>query len=254
MSLERAIKKTVEYAAKFGSSINKKEIEQRLISKKVFSKQKINETIKQFPINNKKNIWIKIKIKKAKKLAKLIEINFKDILFLGISGSVASGHPKKNDDIDIFLITKKNKLWITRFKLRWFIFKNKIPHRKYGQREKGNEFCFNLWLDETSLNLPKDKQNLKNAVDLVLLKPLINKQKIYERFIRENSWAKKFVATGYFGLSHRLSIVDRRENKNFGSSLINWLFFGPQYIYMRKRIKQETVGLHSAFFHRPMLK
>ena len=255
MSLEKAIKKTVDYAAKFRSHINKKEIEQRLISKNIFSRKKIEKTLDTIGFKNKKNKWKQLKIKKAQDLAELLAKKFKNILMIGITGSVASGHPKKNDDIDLMIITRSDTLWKTRLELRWWIYKNKIPHRTFGKKEMPDQFCFNLWLDEKSLKLPEDKQNLQNAVDLVLLKTLINKNKIYEKFIRENSWAKKFVATGYFKLVNRSSIIDRRENKNFIlDEVINWCYFWPQYWYMKGKIYQEKVGLHQAFFHRPMIK
>ena len=257
MSLERDIKKTIEYAAKFGCQINKGEIENRLISKNIFSKKQINDALNKFKLMNEKNHWELTKNKKAKKLAKLIKSKFGNILFLGISGSVAAGHPKKNDDIDIVLITLKNKLWITRFQLRWFIFINKIPHRKYGQKEKGNEFCFNLWLDEDFLKIPKSKKNLKNAVDLILLIPLINKRKTYENFLIENDWAKKYVATGYdrkvSSIKYLVSNI-KKENNILVDKIVNWLMFWPQFLYMKKKIRNETVGLHQAFFHRPMIK
>ena len=192
---------------------------------------------------------------KAINIAKIIETKFKDILFLGISGSVASGHPKKNDDIDFLIITKKNRLWKTRLLMRWWIFIKKIPHRKYGEKEKKDQFCFNLWLDESSLALPGNKQNLRNAVDLILLKPLINKKNIYEKFIKGNDWAKKWVATPY----HRLLVgqpttfLNKTKNK-LGDEIMNQIYFWPQYWYMKRKITDEQISLHTAFFHRPMVK
>ena len=193
---------------------------------------------------------MKNKIKKAEELAKLIDKKFKDILFLGITGSVAADFPKKNYDIDLIIITKINKLWVTRLKLRFFIVINKIPHRKFGKKEEKDDFCFNLWLDEKTLEIKDNKQNLRNAIDLILIKPLINKNKIYERFIFANSWAKKWVATGY-SLKPILPSFEKGELKNniFFDKVVNWLVFWPQFWYMKKRIKKEEISLHKAFFH-----
>lgn len=251
MRLKRAIKNTIEYAANFGSHVNKKEIEERLISKKIFSKKEIVNLLEQFDYKDKKNRWCEKKFNKAMNLAEKIGKDFKNILFLGVSGSVASGHPKRSDDIDFLIITKANKLWITRLKTRWWIYKNHIPHRKYGEKERRDEFCFNLWLDENYLLLPKNRQNLKNSIDLVLLKPLINKENTYEKFLLTNEWAKRWVATGYARLVDRSSIVDRRYKKNKKlDKLINYLYFWPQYWYMKRKIGSEQVSLYQAFFHR----
>ena len=252
MSLKRAVKNTIEYAAKFESYINKKEIEERLISKRQFSSEEIKKVTENLDRKSKKNIFYKEKLNKAVKLANKIEINFKDILFLGLSGSVASGHPKKNDDIDFLIITKSNRLWKTRLGLRWWIFKNRIPHRRYSEKEKKDEFCFNLWLDESYLRLSINKQNLKNSVDLILLKPLINRNHIYERFLWANSWAKKWVATPYKNKisNFQFLISNEKQKTNKLEKIMNCLYFWPQYWYMKKKINKEMVGLYQAFFHR----
>lgn len=256
MSLKKAVKNTIEYAAKFESHINKKEIKERLISKNVYSEEEINKILNELNWKNKKNKWYQSKLNKTKVLAKQIEIDFKDILFLGISGSVAAKYPKKGDDIDLLIIAKSNKLWKTRLKLRWWIFKNQIPHRKYRAEEKENDFCFNLWLDESNLLLPENRRNLKNSVDLVLLKPLINRNKTYEKFLLINDWARKWVATPYFDKIQdiRSEILDKKVKQNIFDKVMNYLYFWPQYGYMSLKIKEETVGLHQAFFHRQMVK
>jgi len=253
MSVKSAVKRTIEYANNFGSHININEIKKRLISKKIYSEEIIGEEISKLNWKNKKNKWEKIKITKAKKLALKLKNKFKEILFLGISGSVATGHPKKNDDIDILVITKANTLWKNRFFLRWWMYKNNIPHRKYNKKELKDQFCFNLWLDENYLQIPKNQQNLKNAIDLLILKPLINKKHTYEKFVLGNVWAKKFVATGYSKKMSdvRCQISDNTKNKNnVLSQISNWCYFWPQYWYMKPKMFKEKVGLYQAFFHR----
>lgn len=258
MKLITAIKKTIDYAASFGSHINKKEIEQRLISNKIFTKSEINNEIKKIKWKNKKNKWNKLKMAKAKQFALLIEDRFKEVFFLGISGSVASGHPKENDDIDLLIVTKADTLWKNRLKLRWWVYKNKIPHRKFETEEIKDQFCFNLWLDEKFLEIPKDMHNLKNATDLILLIPLLNKNKTYEKILVKNSWVKKYLATGYMNKLSDCQIVrlsDKTKNRSeILKKISNWIYFWPQYVYMKNKIRQEKIGLHQAFFHRQMIK
>jgi hypothetical protein len=256
MKVNLAIKKTIKYAHGFKSYLNKNEISERLISKKIFLKEDIREGIKKINEVDKTNNWYVEKFKKAKILAQKIDKKFSDILFLGISGSVASSHPKKNDDIDFLVITKNNKLWKTRLFLRWWIWKKQIPHRKYSKKGKKDEFCFNLWLDESSLLLPINKHNLRNAVDLVLLRPLINRNKSYEKFISANDWAKKWVATPYENkiFNFQFLIFKKNQKENKIDKIMNYLYFWPQYWYMKRKIQDEKIGLHEAFFHRRMVK
>lgn len=251
MGLEKAIEKTIEYAKKFSCKLSIEEIKERLISNKIYSDKEIEKFIKLsgYKAIKSENKYYKEKFKKAKELAKLIESNFEDVLFLGITGSVAARYPKKNDDIDLLVITKADRLWITRLKLRLFIKKNKIPHRKFGRKENKDEFCFNLWLDLSSLKLIKEKRNIKNAVDLILLKKLINRNNTYQSFIKENDWAIKYVANGYSKKVSSIKYPLYNVEISLFDKLINWLVFWPQYWYMKKRIKNEKIGLHKAFFH-----
>lgn len=257
MSLRESIEKTIDYAKKYNYCLTFDELKERLISKKKYSNEKIKDFLEknseyknQLRLKNI-NIWTKNKTEKTKKLGQLVEKKFKEILFLGITGSVAANNAKKNDDIDLIIIAKKNCLWMTRLKLRWFIFNNKISHRKYGEKERKDQFCFNLWLDEDFLKLSKNKQNLKNAIDLILLKPIINKDKVYERFLIANSWAKKFVANGY-NVKNPLSPVGDISLKkgDLYKNIFNFLVFVPQYLWMRPKIKKEIINLHQAFFHK----
>jgi len=254
MDVFESIKKTIKYSRKYGGQLTEKQLYERLIGNKIYLREEINEFIKLKSykvIKPKKNKTLEEKNQKAKELADKISKKFKDILFLGITGSVAAGYPKKNDDIDLIIITKVDRLWLTRLKLRLFIITNKIPHRKFGKKEKKDDFCFNLWLDEKSLRLKKEKQKLKNAVDLILTKPLINRNKTYEKLILANNWAKKWVTTGYnekiSNFQFPISKKNRKE-KNI-DKIVNWLVFWPQFLYMKRRIKNEKVGLHEAFFH-----
>jgi len=253
MRIETAISKTVAYAKKFGMELDEEQIKERLLGKKIFKKKEIEEALKKLGLvlAKKNKRLIRKKMKLAQKMAKMVTENDSDILFLGVSGSVAAENAKKGDDIDILVICKKKRLWLSRLKLKLFLKKNKIKHRSYGKKEREDDFCFNLWLEEDSLEIPKNKQNKKNAVDLILLKILINKKNIYEKFLKENSWAKKWVANGYEKkLNKQREKNKNKEKENLGKDSLNLLAYGLQYIYMVKKIREEKVGLKKAFFHK----
>ncbi len=258
MDIFESVKRTIEYSRKHSGQLTEKQLFERLIGNRIYKKSEFKNIIKNHPPFGhpplkKEGIYndYLFKVKKAEELANKISKKFKNILFLGITGSVAAEYPKKNDDIDLIIITKADKLWLSRLKLRLFITINKIPHRRFGKKEKKDDFCFNLWLDEKSLRLRKEKQKLKNAVDLILVKPLINRNNTYEKFILVNSWAKKYVATGYGNKIKdlRFKKYDLRTKKNLIDKMINWVVFWPQFLYMKRRMKNEKVGLHEAFFH-----
>lgn len=257
MGLIEDILKTKEYAAKFDCELTDEEIKERLISNRVYTDKEVDKMIETHRLCEtpplKREALTEEKIKKVNKIVKIIEKEFKDILYIGITGSVAAGHPNKNSDIDLMVITKRNKLWWTRLKMRWFIYKKQIPHRKYGQKENENEFCFNFWLDENNLKLPKDRQNLRCAVDLILMKPILDKKNTYAKFILSNDWAKQWVATGY---DKKIKLFAFRQDQKISFKkddvfwkLFNWLVFVPQYLFMKDKIKSEKVGLGFALFN-----
>ncbi len=75
------------------------------------------------------------KIREAREFFSRISI--RSSLFIGISGSV-SYEPKEDDDIDIFLIAKTNRLWIS-------ILEVLIFRRIY----RFNDLCLSLCMDDT---------------------------------------------------------------------------------------------------------
>jgi len=254
MSLKDDIISTVEYAKSYGCVLSKRQIYERLIGKTIYSNLPVrisgHPPLTEGGLNKK--------INKIKKIARILGKKFSNILFIGVTGSVAAEFPKENDDIDLFIIVRNNTLWITRFWVRLFVIINKIPHRRYGQPEHKDEFCFNMWLDESALKLPKNRQNLKNAVDMVLMKKVYDKNNTYLKFLKINKWAKKFVATPYYNLLSKSPRPPKADDplrpclpagrKRGWKSKLNLFYFLPQYIYLKLKGQRDTVDLHRAMW------
>lgn len=251
--MAKDIETTIKYGKKFGVNYSDKEIERRLICSRTYDKKLLKDNIRTI---NKKNLpslfglHLEEKLEKARRLAKLIERFFPGILMITVTGSVAAGYCKRNDDIDLMIVTKNNQLWINRLLLRIMVWIGNIPHRRYGQKEKSNEFCFNLWLEEGNMQLPKEKQILRNAMDSILMIPILDRGRIHARFFGDNKWIENHTAQTY----KKISKLDTKIKTSFLDiispiSWINWVVFWPQYWYMKGRIKQEIVDLRSAFFH-----
>ena len=194
--LDRAIETTRNYGRKFGVEYGKRQIRERLISATIFKKDKINTRLKELRVKSFE-LTNKEKVEKAEKLAKLIARNFKDILMIGITGSVAAGYPAKESDIDLMIITKRDRLWLTRLLMRMFILVKQIPHRKFGLKEKNNDFCFNLWMEEDTLLLPDNRCNLRNAMDAMLMIPILDRDNIHKKFLIANNWIKNYLVNSY---------------------------------------------------------
>lgn len=257
MKIESAIQKTIKYAAKFGMELDSKQLWLRLMGPRVFSKQEFNGGVDGMTLVKKKVIAPEVerKLLTAKKMAEMVAKNDRNILMMAVTGSVAAENCRNDDDIDILTITRENRLWWSRLKLLFFLIKNKYKFRRYGKKERKNEFCFNMWLEEKSLKIPVEKQGERSAVDLILLKILVDRNNIYYRFLKENSWAKKWVATGYREKSKSLKVLKsqslkvEKNKKNIIGDLVNLIAFAGQFVYMFPKITKETIRLKVAFFH-----
>jgi len=255
MALVDKIIKTIKYARKFDGKITREQICMRLLSDKKYSKEEIDEAITnlKLKITSKKNNNLNNKkIELAKDLVKNHLSKFKNILMVGVTGSVAAENARNSEDIDLFLICKKNTMWLTRLSLRIYIKVHNIPHRKFDQKERPNDFCFNLWMDENNMVVPKGKQNQKNAVDVVMMKVIYNLDNVYEKFIEQNIWVKKYVANGYLQIiDNRAPRTEHREQKiDIIYKPLNYFAFIGQLLYIRLKGPVKFINLRQAFFHK----
>lgn len=268
-SLQRSILKTLVYADVFDYPLTFDQIWRFLISNKKVEKEKLREKMKSFSkwvsfengfyclkkrtliIQKKRNKYFynEKKIKIARKISSYIKF-FPTILLIGISGGLAMRNAKNNDDIDFFIITKKNTIWITRFILIIFLGILGV-RRKRADIKVSNKVCLNMFMDETALKLPKNKQNLYTAHEVLQMQPIFEKKDIYNFFLAANIWTKKFLPNGIND-----TIVLRKNKKNNEKKLadILFLFFEilakrVQLWYMKKNRTTEIVSDKFLAFH-----
>jgi predicted nucleotidyltransferase len=117
---------------------------------------------------------------KAWKIAKLIS-NFPYIESVCISGSLSKGAFDEKSDIDFFIITKKNRVWIARTLL--------ILYKKIFLLNSKKYFCVNYFMSSGYLKV--DEENRFTATEIATLIPLYG-ETTFNRFIQENRWVYRF--------------------------------------------------------------
>lgn len=126
------------------------------------------------------NIEAEQKMHIAQRKAQLIA-RFPFVKAVMISGSLSKGVLHPDGDIDFFIVTQPNRLWIARTFLVLYKKVFLLNSRKY--------FCVNYFVDEDHLRI--SEENLFTATEIVTILPMVNSE-VYKRFMNENSWTASY--------------------------------------------------------------
>lgn len=118
--------------------------------------------------------------KKAIRRAKFIG-KFPFVRGVCISGSFSKGFMPKDGDVDFFIVTKHNRLWLARTSL--------ILYKKIVLFNSRKFFCVNYFISEKELKI--DQQNIFTATELFTLIPVVNKG-VYHQLIEVNGWYENY--------------------------------------------------------------
>lgn len=175
------------------------------------------------------------------------------VLGVAVTGSVAMENARKDDDLDLMIVCSAHRLWLVRPIL--ILFSQLHGKRRTWWGEEGNSWCFNLWLEPTTLQVPTEHQSLYTAYEVCQTKWLISKADTRELFFRVNGWVSTIVpmlyrtaraqparyeaATIFPGIFILSNSID----------LANYISFTFQLMYMRRHMTRERVTLQMAAFH-----
>ncbi len=276
-----AIIRTLCYADVFDYPLTRKELHRYLIYHsttnlmrvkreigKLLEKKSIGEQDGYIYLNKRKDIVNLRKKRKAiaqnknmiaRKIASILKL-IPSIQMIALTGAVAMENASDDDDIDLMIVTSENRLWLTRLlviPLLSTITKRRTPdvgNLNTNQSLKlKNSLCLNLFLDEASLQVPKAKQNLYTAHEVIQTKTLWRRGHTDMVFLQENKWCDKYLPNARINQYQNTS--NKYPNKTQiipGTLILNQLnaaSFNLQTWYMRNRITSERVTKHSAFFH-----
>ena len=234
--MEKAILKTLVYGDLFDFPMKAWEIHKWLVNKKgglreverslnkLRQKAKVKSQKEYYFLADRKGL-VNQRIKKEEvskwylKQAYFVAALFRIIPWVklvGVSGSVAMENAKKVDDIDFFIITQKNRLWISRI-LLLLILELSDKRRKRGEdlKKVSGKVCINLIVDEERVGI--SKKDIYSAHEILQMRVLWQRNGVYQKYLEENEWAFKFLPN--WTTNQRLMMKDERlKNK---SSIIN---------------------------------
>ncbi|WDF53810.1 nucleotidyltransferase domain-containing protein [Mucilaginibacter sp. KACC 22063] len=199
----------------FGSRVQQHEISyslSQLVTQKsiyrfgsYYTLQRNVELISKRKVGNLKAIEL---LQVAEKVSKVL-IKFPYVRGVAVSGSLSKKCADENSDIDFFIITAKNRLWISRtflhaLKKLSFLFK------------KEDWFCMNYFVDEANMEIAE--QNLYTAIEVVTLIPMQG-DLTFNRFYTANKWTRRFLPNQIMRLSSASSL-----KQNIVKQVIEWSF------------------------------
>lgn len=203
---------------------------------------------KQLVIKRIKNAGLSKKlIIKAKIITQILRI-IPWIKLVGISGGLAIENACKKDDIDIFVITAKNRLWLVRL----FSILLLTPFRRTkNSKDVAGKFCLNIFIDEDNLAQRKD---LYTAHEILQMRVIWEKDGMYRRFLEENEWAFRIlpnwttrqIQSARFARRAKCKVQNSKDKSlDILENLAKWL----QLRIMQKAQGMERISDSALYFH-----
>jgi hypothetical protein len=173
------------------------------------------------------------------------------VVFIGISGSCTYFKSMKKSDVDIFVVTKANTLFITRL-LVYFIGTISRTIRTRNSVKVSNKICPNVFIEESQIDLPYPKQNIFVARELSRLKTYRSKKNYFLDFylLHNSDMMHRYLPN--YGFQKKVSLSSQKKEEigtNYFLSLLNKILGFAQLWQMRKSITNEIVGWKGLWLH-----
>ncbi len=136
---------------------------------------------------------------KYSRIVNLIKV-YKYIPFvrmIAVCNSLAISNANENSDIDLFIITKKNKIWLARF---FTVILVKFFDLRPSEEKSKDTFCLSFYIDEDHLNIKNimfSHHDVYTPHWIQQLIPIYNPDYLYEKFMKVNEWYKDYLPNGY---------------------------------------------------------
>jgi len=163
---------------------------------------------------------------KAKRIGKFL-YHFPFVRAVAISGSLSKNVADEYSDIDFFIITGANRLWVARTMMHLF---KKLTYITGSQ----HQYCMNFYINESNLKI--NEENIFTAIEIKTLVPVSGNQ-VMNNFLNRNSWADDWLP-GFSGKEHQ----QKKEKKVWIKKLIEWVLRGKFGEYLDKQCHLLTKG------------
>jgi hypothetical protein len=184
----------------------------------------------------------------AKKISRRL-FQFPYVRGIGISGSLSKNYADEHADIDYFIITRANRLWIARTCMHLFKKWSFLSGRQHW-------YCMNYFVDEQAMEI--EEKNIFTAIELLTLMPVCGNGGLVH-FFDANDWATDWLP--HYRVRRRAAEGEWRSS--LGKKVMEWLFDNKAGDWLDDRLrnltarrwkKKEAQGLQNANGFRMSLK
>ena len=127
----------------------------------------------------------------AARVARLLAL-FPFVRGVAVSGSLSKNYADSHSDIDLFIVTKRNRLWLARTLMHAF---KKLTYLAGKQ----HLFCMNYYVDEAALQIRE--KNVYTATEIATLLPLRGIE-AFKAFYAHNTWSRNLLPNHSMRIAH----------------------------------------------------
>jgi predicted nucleotidyltransferase len=156
---------------------------------------------------------------------------------IAISGSLSKNYADDQSDIDLFIITAKNRLWLARTLMHCLKKVSFLVNRQHL-------FCMNYYIDEAQLEI--EEKNIYTATEIATLLPLRGIT-AFREFYKMNTWSRNYLPNHLMRVSYikemPASFVKRSLefllDNTFGDLLDNFFMKITDRRWQKKRLNNK---------------
>lgn len=142
-----------------------------------------------------RHAYSKKKWETARFIARKLQI-VPTVFLVGVTGGLAVNNADRNDDIDLFFISARGTVWITRLVVTMIV-------GLYGKRRRPwdkkftDAICLNMFIGDDAMRVPENEQDLFSAHEVLQMEPVWSRRDTYKRFLQANIWVKHFLPVAW---------------------------------------------------------
>jgi hypothetical protein len=192
-------------------------------------------------LRKQNNNWAERKFQKTVRIVKIFSF-LPFVKMVAVCNNLSYSNSREASDIDLFVVSKKNKIWLARF---FCLLILKILDLRPKEEDRRDKFCLSFFIDENYLNM-KSVMLGQHDVHFVYwfsqFLPIYDPEKLYEKLLVANSWQADYLPNFY--ASEFINKVEPALLSKSVAKIINFLVQPPviaNWLYNKARLFQVKI-------------